>query len=85
MALPLLLFAGLFERGGDDLEEHLFHFLDRKALGELIKSLAVCPFSVIGAYLSYINFLDLQIIQHVGQGLKRSELSGANVLLALER
>ena len=81
----------LREAGVDDLAEHLLDLLHCKSFSKLFfnnkkKQSQYCdPISdaIRSAYLRDVNLFHLEIIENVSEGLKRDELSCANVLLTL--
>jgi hypothetical protein len=85
MTFGLLLLLGLFEAVRNDISQHLLDLLDGEIFRELKVWLAVYLESNLSKYLLDIDFLDLQIVQHVRERFKGQEFSGADILLSLKQ
>ena len=85
-SLRLLLLLRLLVARVDNLSKHRLDLVDSELLRQLetmsaeIHCIAVVT---LCTYFRDVDLLDLQVVQHIREGLERDELSGTDVLLAL--
>ena len=85
VTFSLLKVLGTGERRLDDLAEHFLDLLDGELLSELVKTQLLEPLNertMLNEYLSNIDLLNLEIVEHIGQRLKSKELSSTDILLS---